>query len=516
MSRRDTGCNIRRYWWHSIVATLLVAVAPPALALRLESAGLLGSALLSSLFAIGASAIAATIGATLWSRHRGSSDILFSELLVWGYVRRLLLEKRVMESAKLLAGASRLPGWHASRPTFQVQTLQRLANDLEARDPYTHGHSRRVARLSTMIAKQMGLPSKRVQLVRTAAAVHDVGKLYVSQKVINKKGRLSEAEFAKVKLHSSKGAELVAHTGNKELVSIVRHHHERYDGSGYPDGLAGVNIPLGARIIAVADTFDAITSTRSYRPASTHKQALSVLKKEAGRQLDPDAVHAFLAYYTGRRSLLRWVVLLTGPHRLIGQAMGWFQGAAASTVSNAATVGTAALVSGSVLVGGASLAPALAHHFRPAEESASGIVRSGRGHRSGLPAGLAKRAQLPPGLARKVQLPPGLARRAGEGKDHARKAKNEKVNKPARAKKGKNAKKVKKVKKTKADKATKQTAKEAKPKGSDKSMSPKDHGSTAGSGSKETKVKDDSGPEKAADNRTQDGKRPKDKDKTKT
>jgi hypothetical protein len=177
-----------------------------------------------------------------------------------------------------------------------------------------------------------------------------------------------------------------------------------------------VNIPLGARIIAVADTFDAITSTRSYRPASNHKFALSVLRKEAGRQLDPDAVHAFLAYYTGRRSLLRWVILFTGPHRILGQAMGWFQGAAASTAANAATVGTAAFVSGSVLVGGATLAPAVASHFKEGgTRSASTIARVGHGDRSGLPGGLAKRETLPPGLAKKDKLPPGLAKKVGSG-----------------------------------------------------------------------------------------------------
>lgn len=124
--------------------------------------------------------------------------------------------------------------------------------------------------------------------IRTAALIHDVGKLSVAEEVLAKPGKLTDEEYALVKQHSAAGADMVAALGDAELTRIVRHHHERVDGTGYPDGLKGIEIPLGARIISVVDTFDAITSERPYRRPAHHKRALDVLRHEAGTQLDPD------------------------------------------------------------------------------------------------------------------------------------------------------------------------------------------------------------------------------------
>ena len=145
---------------------------------------------------------------------------------------------------------------------------------------------------------------------------------------------------------------MVAELGDDEVTAIVRHHHERLDGGGYPDGLEGSEIPLGARIIAVADTFDALTSTRPYRPGCRHKKALDILREETGTQLDPRAVGAFLRYYTGRRGLPRWAALAEAPPRLAG----WLAGAAQG-VSVAPLGGGAAALGATFLVSGALLAP---------------------------------------------------------------------------------------------------------------------------------------------------------------
>src|SRR5205085_6039106 len=161
------------------------------------------------------------------------------------------------------------------------QLLAQLAAALEAGDPYTHGHSRRVAHHAAMIAKGMGLPKQQVAKVRTAAVLHDVGKINTPTAILHKPGRLTDDEFDVIKLHPVDGAEMVSKLGDAELTAIVRHHHERLDGTGYPNRLPGGEIPLGARIIAVADTFDAITSTRPYRPANPHKRAMDILAKEA-------------------------------------------------------------------------------------------------------------------------------------------------------------------------------------------------------------------------------------------
>ncbi len=141
--------------------------------------------------------------------------------------------------------------------------------------------------------------------MRRAAAIHDIGKLEMPAALVNKPGALSPGEFAIVKRHAAAGGGSRGGSATGELAPIVRHHHERFDGAGYPDGLAGEEIPLGARIVAVADTFDAVTSTRPYRDAMAEREALSLLWSEAGRQLDPNVVVAFCAYYSGPRALLR-------------------------------------------------------------------------------------------------------------------------------------------------------------------------------------------------------------------
>jgi hypothetical protein len=402
---RDRSGDITRYWAHAIVATLLVAVAPPGLVMWLEAAGYITSSIVAIAAGIFGSMAAAAAGTALWMRHSGSGDLVFGDLMLWGYLRRLVMEKRIMNSAKLMAGI-RQSSSSRSRAE-QIQTLQKLAATLEARDPYTHGHSRRVARLSAAIAKELGLKKAMIKQIRTAAALHDVGKLGVPLEVINKPGKLTAEEFEIVKGHAARGAKLVATTGDRELTAIVRHHHERMDGGGYPDRLAGLNIPLGARIVAVADTFDAITSSRSYRSAAKHKSAMTTLKACAGTQLDLNAVNAFSFHYSGRKSLLRWAAMLSAPHRLIGQVVGWFQGAAASGLgTTAGAAGTAALLSGS-LIGGAVVAPAVAK--TPTAHAVfaafAGHEETSLGRQAGLPPGIAKREALPRGLAKTDRLP---------------------------------------------------------------------------------------------------------------
>ena len=184
--------------------------------------------------------------------------------------------------------------------------LRQLNDGLEERVPGTGDHSRRVARYAVGIARQVGLPRAEVERVRRAAAIHDIGKVEMPTGLVNKPGPLSPAEFALVKKHAIAGARIAVRLGQPDLAAIVRHHHERFDGDGYPDGLCGEEIPFGARIVAVADSFDAVTSTRPYRAAMVEREALSLLWSEAGRQFDPKVVAAFCAYYSGpRASMLR-------------------------------------------------------------------------------------------------------------------------------------------------------------------------------------------------------------------
>ena len=193
----------------------------------------------------------------------------------------------------------------------------------------------------------MGLSREQVEEIRAAALVHDIGKINIPRAILTKPGRLTDTEFALVKRHPGDGAAMVAELGDARLTAIVRHHHERIDGNGYPDGLAGPDIPLGARVIAVADTFDAITSTRAYRKPRTHRKALEILQREAGAQLDAAAVAAFLSYYSARRSVGVASMLATAPQRLLSGLGGVQSGIAAGVAPIAQTacgVGGAALL----------------------------------------------------------------------------------------------------------------------------------------------------------------------------
>ncbi|MGH2817408.1 MAG: HD-GYP domain-containing protein [Actinomycetota bacterium] len=394
------GSSVRliRYLPHAIVATLLVAVVPAVAVVALQRNGLASSLVLS--IALGAilSVATATGGSALWMRHSGSRDIVFADLMIWGLIRRLRVERYVADMKRLVDGGGSFTLGSDVTAEKQIEVLTALARALETRDPYTHGHSRRVARHAYMIAKAMKLPRAEAELIRTAGAVHDVGKIHVPYEVLTKPGKLTDEEFAAIKEHSPKGGELVSQVGNEKLTAIVRHHHERLDGGGYPDRLRGEDIPLGARIIAVADTFDAITSTRSYRGASRHSKAIEILKKEAGIQLDADAVHAFVAYYRGRRAVAWWTTLWTMPQRLVGNLGSSLGGAGASSLA-----GTAAALSAAVIAG-AALSPAAIIRVEPSATEVATPRSPGRDtahmaavSSSGGPEGSGRRASQPKG-----------------------------------------------------------------------------------------------------------------------
>jgi putative nucleotidyltransferase with HDIG domain len=319
-----------------LAATTLVSVLPAVVATRLLPSLSLASMVMSALLAVGLSAIAAHLGAALWSRKRGSRDVLFADLMAWGWVRRRLADRRLATIQRRLADAD---GRDGSMP---MAGLARLARLLGSRDVYTYGHSRRVARYAQSIARGMRLPSAGVEQIRQAAVVHDIGKLHTPSAILAKPGPLSDAEFAIVKRHPAAGAAMLAHIGDADLVAMVLHHHERLDGNGYPDGLRGEAIPVGARIIAVADTFDALTSTRSYRRPVTHKKALEILSTEAGTQLDPEAVAAFLRHYSAGRSAAWTAAFSNAGQRLLT----WLQSGATGVSGSVTSFATAVPVTG--------------------------------------------------------------------------------------------------------------------------------------------------------------------------
>ena len=180
-----------------------------------------------------------------------------------------------------------------------MSTIETLAMAIDAKDQVTHGHIRRVQTFAVGLAKHMGLADEgQIKAVEAAALLHDMGKLAVPEYILNKPGPLTPAEFDKMKLHASVGADILsAIEFPYPVVPIVRHHHENWDGSGYPDGLAGSDIPIGARILSVVDCFDALTSDRPYRPRLTDIDALRIIAERRGTMYDPLVVDTFTRIY---------------------------------------------------------------------------------------------------------------------------------------------------------------------------------------------------------------------------
>ncbi|MBI5014680.1 MAG: response regulator [Deltaproteobacteria bacterium] len=175
------------------------------------------------------------------------------------------------------------------------QTIQGLALALDTKDSYTHGHSENVTRLCEATARVMGLDEAFCGLIRQAGILHDIGKIGISSSILNKPGRLTAEEFGIIRDHPRMGRRILEPISFlRDVVPVVYHHHERWDGQGYPEGLAGDVIPLAARIMQVADTYDAMTSDRAYRKGLPHEAAIDELHRCSGSQFDPCCVEAFL------------------------------------------------------------------------------------------------------------------------------------------------------------------------------------------------------------------------------
>jgi putative nucleotidyltransferase with HDIG domain len=175
------------------------------------------------------------------------------------------------------------------------ETIMAFSDALEARDQYTAGHSRRVMEYSKSIGQRMKLDKQDIEDLKRSALLHDIGKIGIPDIVLKKKTKLTDEEYAIIKSHPETGAAILKNIKSfKHLVPAVYHHHEQFNGEGYPDSVKGAAIPLHARIISIADTFDAMTSSRSYRSALSFRKALSELERCKGTQFDPDITDIFI------------------------------------------------------------------------------------------------------------------------------------------------------------------------------------------------------------------------------
>jgi putative nucleotidyltransferase with HDIG domain len=188
---------------------------------------------------------------------------------------------------------------------ISTATLEALVNALEAKDPYLRGHSARIADLSATIATELGLPDEDVDQVRIAGRLHDIGKIGARETVMNKQGPLTPDEYEHVKQHVVIGSQILApltHLGS--VINFVRSHHERWDGTGYPDGLAGDAIPIGGRLIGAAEVYDALSTARPYQEKLSPQDAVQRMTDLSGTVLDPKALEALRAVVARRRTLV--------------------------------------------------------------------------------------------------------------------------------------------------------------------------------------------------------------------
>lgn len=342
--------SVRPYLPHALVATAAVVGVPFLMTLLLISIYepdppvlmVAAAGVLTSLLMI-------VVGTALWLRRPESSFIGFGDLMIARWMKRLRTERQLQEGAEMLGldRSGQPVGSAQVTPEQQLQVLHDLTAALEAKDPYTMGHSRRVERHAYHTANSMGLSEADVEDLRKAASLHDVGKIRVPDHILRKRQPLDEDERHVMEEHAIVGAWMVSQVGNADVIAAVRHHHERWDGAGYPDGLSGTDIPLFARIIAVADCYDALTSSRPYRAGCGRDEAVQVLRSEAGRQLDPNVVDHFVASLPARLPVAAGIlVMLAGPGRLWRELFAFFRRFGAGGLSPAVGAAGAAVVLG--------------------------------------------------------------------------------------------------------------------------------------------------------------------------
>ena len=238
--------------------------------------------------------ITASLGLATWPSDGATRDTLLdaAERALY-YAKKTGGNRACVVSRILSTTAERIS--ESAKDKEALNVIYALAATIEAKDRYTYGHSRKVSNYAVALAEKLGLPPEKVAVISTAALLHDIGKIGIPDEVLNRPGALDAQAWEMVRAHPRLSTTIVSHV--LDLVSCVPailHHHERWDGSGYPTGLKGENIPIEARILAIADAFDAMTSSRPYRGALSYQEAIAEMKRCAGSQFDPQLVEAFL------------------------------------------------------------------------------------------------------------------------------------------------------------------------------------------------------------------------------
>ena len=217
-------------------------------------------------------------------------------LLILRYSQGQYISRTAQNVAQLRTSYGELNQRNQEISALNEELLLALSAVIDLRDPYVLGHSQNVARYATLIGEQLGLSAGRLELLRKAGLLHDIGKIGIPERILFKPSRLDEEEYRIIQLHVTLGTEILDNCHSlRPLIPFIRHHHERFDGAGYPDTLGGTDIPLEARILSIADAIEAMASDRPYRVGSTLETIVAEIERHAGSQFDPEVVGAFMA-----------------------------------------------------------------------------------------------------------------------------------------------------------------------------------------------------------------------------
>lgn len=348
----------------SVMATASVAVVPTFVAFSIFVFGQPNprpfmAILLSVLLTAGS----VVVGSAVWATQPESAGFSFGDLMLWSWVRREAAERTLIQNSAILGfdRFGRFLGHSTASKEEQMRAVREIGAALDAKSSYTLGHSRRVEKHARKVAQVMGLSEAETASLATAASLHDIGNIQIPDGLLRKTGELTIEERSAIEAHVLLGARMVLKAGGDVVVDGIRHHHERWDGAGYPGGLAGEEIPLFARIIGIAEAYDAMTSTRPYRQGFTRDHAIEVLRSEGGLQFDGDLVEMFVSTLPESMAIFRKVPLLGRAQGQLHELQLVFKRMGAVAISaTASTIAIALLLGGTVLAPGTTDVPDVA------------------------------------------------------------------------------------------------------------------------------------------------------------
>ena len=369
----EIGQGSKRSFLLSLVATFSVAVVPTFVAFAVLVYGrpdpqIVAAVLASILLTAGAIVVAAA----LWARQPESEGLSLGDLMLWSWVRQYRAERVIADATATLGfdREGRFIALSTASQRDQFRAVRAIAKALDEKSSYTIGHSRRVERHARRTGEALGLSKDEVGSLALAALLHDVGNVGLADEVLRKAGELTLEERFGIEAHVLLGARMVEMAGDLAVVEGIRHHHERWDGQGYPDHLSGERIPLFARVIGIAEAFDAMTSTRPYRQSFSKQHAIDVLRSESGSQFDGELVETFVSTLRKPIGLVERFPFLAAIERQLREVWLVFRRIGAVALSATASTIAIALILGSTVLSPGTptgTAPEIAEQQSPAD-----------------------------------------------------------------------------------------------------------------------------------------------------